>query len=137
MPKLLYTRLPCIQYKIVIYTAAVYHAKTFIYTDCRASSIKLFTRQQIVLYTLLSCFQYEMDIYTPCMMLPCIQNKIVTYTAAVYHAKTFSIHGCHASSINYLHGSKMFYIHCCPASSIKSIFTRQWAVMHKEKVDKC
>ena len=32
MPKELYTRLPGIQYKIVIYTAAVYHAKRVIYT---------------------------------------------------------------------------------------------------------
>ena len=32
MPKLLYTRLPCIKYKSVIYTAAVSHTKNFIYT---------------------------------------------------------------------------------------------------------
>ena len=32
MPQGLYSRLPCIQYKIVIYTAAVFHDKKFIYT---------------------------------------------------------------------------------------------------------
>ena len=32
MPKRLYTRLPCIKYKSVIYTAAVFHTKGFIYT---------------------------------------------------------------------------------------------------------
>ena len=32
MPKGLYTRLPCIKYKSVIYTAAVSHTKKFIYT---------------------------------------------------------------------------------------------------------
>ena len=32
MPKSLYTRLPCIKYKNVIYTAAVFHSKRFIYT---------------------------------------------------------------------------------------------------------
>ena len=32
MPKALYKRLPCIQYKIVIYTSAVYHVKRVIYT---------------------------------------------------------------------------------------------------------
>ena len=32
MPKSLYTRLPCIKYKSIIYTAAVSHSKRFIYT---------------------------------------------------------------------------------------------------------
>ena len=31
MPKSLYTRLPCIKFKIVIYTAAVSHTKKFIH----------------------------------------------------------------------------------------------------------
>ena len=71
MPKGLYMRLMCIQYKIVIYTAAVNHTKRFLYTaaehsvnsrfsnasrfsckakyihDCRESSKKLFTRQPL------------------------------------------------------------------------------------------
>ena len=79
IPKGLYTLLPCMKYKVpkyksAIYTAAVSHAKIFLYTahdGCHSSRIKaLFTRQpffmQNVLNTLLPCLQYEMDtcIYT-------------------------------------------------------------------------
>ena len=94
IPKALYTRLPCIQYRIVIYTAAVSHIKLFIYTaaghpvsrrylhgsrfpfqkfyihGCRATSIKsLFTRQPFLMPGLNK-------------RLPCIHDKIVIYTAA-------------------------------------------------------
>ena len=101
IPKSLYTRLPCIQYKIVIYTAAVSHIKLFIYTaaghpvsrrylhgsrfpfqklyihGCRATSIKsLFTRQPFLMSEGLN------------KRLPCIHDKIVIYPAAVPHTKT-------------------------------------------------
>ena len=100
IPKALYTRLPCIQYKIVIYTAAVSHIKLFIYTTaghpvsrrylhgsrfsyqiiyihgCRASSVQtLFTRQP---------FLIPKALYT---RLPCNQYKVVIHTAVVSHAR--------------------------------------------------
>ena len=53
MPKGLYTRLPCIQYKIATYTAAVFHDKKFMYTTAVHSV------------------------------------KGVIYTAAVFHSKRF------------------------------------------------
>ena len=103
MPKSLYTRLPCIKYKGVIYTAAVSHTKIFIYTaavhrvqktlftrqaflmpngfihGCRSYSLKvLFTRQpfsmQDGLYTLLPCLQHEID--------TCFYTAVVPYKNA-------------------------------------------------------
>ena len=58
IPNGLYTRLPCIKYKSAIFTAAVSHAKMYIYNiryihGCRLSSIKaLFTRRRFLCKTL-------------------------------------------------------------------------------------
>ena len=78
MPKALYTRLPCIQYKIVIFHGGRLPCQKSYIHGCRASSIQLlFTRQP---------FTMPKELYT---RLPCIQYKIVIYTAAVFHDKKF------------------------------------------------
>ena len=86
VPKGLYIRLPCIQYEIVICTAAVFHAKD--------------------LHTLLPCIKYKFVMYTAAVS----PKDLYVYTAAEHpvkschsHAncfscKTFYIQGCRESS---------------------------------------
>ena len=105
---------------VVIYTTAGVHS------DIN----RLFTRQP---------FPIPNALYT---RLPCIQYKIVIYTAAVSHIKLFIYTTAgHPVSRRYLHGSRFsyqnIYIHGCRASSVQTLFTRQPFPIQKLYIHGC
>ena len=107
MPKSLYTRLPCIKYKSVIYTAAISHTKRFIYTAA--------------VHKVYQCYLHGSGFTCQKVFIHgCLSSSIkALFTWQPFSMQNFYIHCCRGSSMKWIH-----------------VFTRQSFLKHEIKQKK-